>query len=155
MNNNISDYEKFLISNGYLKRCITPEDNYNYSNNMKMNQTKFVNPEEGFLKGNLQAGTYIPYKNMPVLMPKIDNEKDALLEQVQTYSFAAHDVNLFLDTHPEDKEAIELFNRYNTEADRLTKQYVSKYGPVTIVENEGLNKYPWAWEQKPWPWNNN
>ena len=32
-------------------------------------------------------------------------KREALIKKIATYQFAAHDLQLYLDTHPKDKEA--------------------------------------------------
>ena len=34
------------------------------------------------------------------------------------------------------------------------KQYESKFGPL-VLDSDSLNNYPWAWNDRPWPWDNN
>ena len=34
------------------------------------------------------------------------------MHQLQAYHFAIHELGLYLDTHPSDQEALELFNQY-------------------------------------------
>lgn len=118
-----------------------------------MNQSKFVNPTEGFLRGNMEAGTYLPYKNMTYLRPVINGEKQNALYKLQEIAFAAHDINLYLDTHPNDANAIRLYNEYNKQEKRLNDEYERKYGPIDLSDDEGLNVTPWAWIKEPWPWN--
>ena len=115
-------------------------------NQNMMNQNKFVLPQEGFLRGNMEAGTYIPYKNMTYL-------RQRALYKIQEMAFAAHDVNLYLDTHPNDSNAIRLYNEYNKQERMLNDAYERKYGPIDLSDNEGLSMTPWAWIKEPWPWN--
>ena len=124
----------------------------NGSNNM-VNQNKFVNSTEGFLRGNMEAGTYLPYKNMTYLRPVINGEKENALYKIQEMAFAAHDINLYLDTHPNDANAIRLYNEYNMQEKRLNDEYERKYGPIDLSDNEGLSMTPWSWIKEPWPWN--
>lgn len=118
-----------------------------------MNQSKFLMPQEGFLRGNMESGTYIPYKNMNYLRPQINNEREKDLYKLQEMAFAAHDINLYLDTHPNDSNAIRLYNDYNRQEQMLNNAYERKYGPVDLSDNEGLSMTPWAWIKEPWPWN--
>lgn len=118
-----------------------------------MNQNKFVMPQEGFLRGNMESGTYIPYKNMTYLRLNVSNEKERALLQIQEIAFAAHDINLYLDTHPNDSNAIRLYNEYNRQEQMLNNAYERKYGPIDLSDNEGLSMTPWAWIKEPWPWN--
>ena len=62
-------------------------------------------------------------------------------------------LNLYLDLHPQDGNAIDLFNQYRMQKESLTNEYESKYGPITLSSNS-LNTYPWAWDNMPWPWDN-
>lgn len=118
-----------------------------------INQNKFVMPQEGFLRGNMESETYIPYKNMTYLKPNVSNEKERALLQIQEIAFAAHDINLYLDTHPNDSNAIRLYNEYNIQEQILNNAYERKYGPIDLSDNEGLSMTPWAWIKEPWPWN--
>lgn len=149
MNNNLSEYEKFLINNGYFKRCIENENNNNYSSMYN----NFTNPEEGFLKGNMENNLYVPYKNNNVVNPNIKNEKEYLLMQIQEYDFASHDINLYLDTHPNDTNAINMYNEYKNKEHILEEQYQSKYGPLNLDNTSVLGNTPWEWINEPWPWN--
>lgn len=40
-----------------------------------------------------------------------NNRQHALLE-VQMYNFVAHEINLYLDTHPDDHNMIQLYQEY-------------------------------------------
>ena len=40
------------------------------------------------------------------------HEKQMLLKAIQKYDFALYDLNLYLDTHPHSKEALQLFQKY-------------------------------------------
>ncbi len=122
-----------------------------YSN--MMNQSRFLSPQEGFLRGNMEGNTYIPYKNLTYLRPQINNERQSALYKLQEMAFAAHDINLYLDTHPNDANAIRLYNEYNKQEQMLNNEYERKYGPVDLSDNEGLSMTPWSWINEPWPWN--
>ena len=64
--------------------------------------------------------------------------------------FAAHELNLYLDLHPEDKNALTLFNEYRRKANSLLDKYESMYGPLTI-NSDALNKSPFLWEEENFP----
>lgn len=121
--------------------------------NENLNQTNFLNPSEGFLKGNIESNKYEPYKNMTYIKPNITNERDMMLYKVQEMCFMAHDINLYLDTHPNDSYAINLYNKYNNDAKKLTDEYEKRYGPIDLSDDSGLNMTPWSWINEPWPWN--
>ena len=104
-------------------------------------------------KINMIKDEYEPYRNMTYLKPNITSEKQMMLYDIQKVSFAAHDLNLYLDTHPFDTNYINLYNEYNKEAKRLTNLYEQKYGPIDLSDDVGLSMTPWSWINEPWPWN--
>lgn len=76
-------------------------------------------------------------------------KREALLKKISTYQFAAHDLQLYLDTHPEDKETVEQMRRYKNLAKPLIEQYEDAYGMLTKSNSSGNN---WEWIKAPWPW---
>ena len=118
-------------------------------NNYINNQNDLFQIEEGFLIGNLWRNLYDPYKNYMEsrLVPK--NEKEKCLYELSIVSFAAHELNLYLDIHPEDKSMFMLFVDYQKKANRLMEEYEEKYGPLCI-NSESMNE-SYAWVNN-WPW---
>lgn len=76
-------------------------------------------------------------------------KREALLKKISTYQFAAHDLQLYLDTHPDDIDTMEKMNRFKKAAKPLIEEYESKYGPLTKKSEDGNR---WAWIKAPWPW---
>ena len=79
------------------------------------------------------------------------NEKAMLKKKIHEYDFALHELNLYLDLNPNDVTMLKLFNDYRERYIQLTKEYESKYGPLTI-KSDSLNQTPFMWEKSPWPW---
>ncbi len=77
------------------------------------------------------------------------NEREILLKKISTYQFAAFDLQLFLDTHPNDRKTIEKMNEYKKQLRPLVKEYEEKFGPLTKSETE---RNSWKWIKAPWPW---
>lgn len=76
------------------------------------------------------------------------NGKDMLC-QLMALHFSMIDLNLYLDTHPQDANTIKTFCELQKEYEDLKKEYEQIYGtltPGTISKNE------WTWIQDPWPW---
>ena len=69
--------------------------------------------------------------------------------KIQEYCFSAHELNLYLDLYPNDTQALGLYNQYKEMADKYTKEYEKKYGPLCPDIDE---KSPWNWINSPWPW---
>lgn len=78
------------------------------------------------------------------------SERDRLLEEIMAANFAAIDLNLYLDTHPNDKRALAKFTEAVAKKDALTKKFEEKYGPLTAAANAG--KDSWMWIEDPYPW---
>ena len=125
---------------------------YLYRNNM--NNQNLFNPQEGFIKGNMFSNLYSQYKNyMPQRLNPM-NEQEKLLYELDSIGFAMHDLNLYLDIHPEDQSMVALFNDYRRKQEELTKNYESMYGPLTVNSNEMENK-TFSWVNTSWPWEGN
>lgn len=149
MNENYGNYQ---MDDAIIRTFMAPATEMGMKNMAGNNQSMFINPAEGFVRGNLQAGTYVPYRNMTYIKPVITNDREAMLYKVQEAAFAAHELNLYLDTHPNDANAIRLYNEYNKQERTFNDQYERKYGPIDLSDTEGLSMTPWAWIKEPWPW---
>ena len=78
------------------------------------------------------------------------NKSDIILK-IQELTFACVDLNLYLDNHPDDTCAINMYNSFSKQLNEVIRNYESKYGPLT---NFGYapSQYPWQWVCDPWPW---
>ena len=74
-----------------------------------------------------------------------------MLEKLTAMDFYTLDLNLYLDTHPDDRQAQSKFNSVAREANELRRQYESMYGP--LCTRRPMDGYPWPWINNPWPWN--
>ena len=129
-----------------------PKD-YSFRNNTNMNNfnPSLVTPTEGYNRGNLFSNLYSQYKNYKPETLRATNEQDKLLLELSRNSFAAHELNLYLDMYPNDISMIKLFNDYREKSKQLTKEYEQKYGPLSIMSNS-LSQNPFMWDKSPWPW---
>ena len=48
------------------------------------------------------------------------SEREKLLNTLRAYSFAAYEWNLYLDTHPNDKQGIAMHRKMSERAEELT-----------------------------------
>ena len=76
------------------------------------------------------------------------NEKNQLLSAIKKYDFAIKELTLYLDTHPKCRRALALFNQYKTKRENAMNEYVSKYGAITVLQNNER----WSWTDDPFPW---
>lgn len=127
-------------------------NNYNYYEYYRNgNMNNLFNPKEGFEKGNMFTNLYNQYKNYQVQNLKPKNEQEMKLYELDAYSFAMHELNLYLDMHPEDQTMVTLFNDYRKKVAELTKEYESMYGPLTVNSNE-MESNTFGWVNTTWPW---
>ena len=86
------------------------------------------------------------------LMYRMVNEQlkpDTLLSQLQTVNFAVQELALYLDTHRDDGEALELYRSYQEMYGKLRRLYEEQCGPLNHMHaQEG----PYRWLDDPWPW---
>ena len=126
-------------------------DNMNFNKcNYQQNTSSLYDAYDGFIRGNMFADLFNTYKINKPYDIKPSNEQAELLTYIDAYCFAAHDLNLYLDTHPNDTEAFNIFKKYIDDANNIISQYEQKYGPLLV----GSSTYPWAWNNSPWPWEN-
>ncbi len=77
-------------------------------------------------------------------------EKQNLLLELQKYHFAAYDMLLYLDTHPTDKKAFELFKDFVKKYNSLKADYEKNFGPLCAFSAADRNSFDWL--ESPWPW---
>jgi spore coat protein JB len=87
---------------------------------------------------------------MPEMMVDLNASQQDLMRQIMEYDFAAFDLHLYLDTHPDDERAIYLFNNCVEMSKKLREVYEPAYGPLTASASGMLR--PFRWIVGPWPW---
>lgn len=151
---NMDDYKiQFLNQSPFAKQAISKQIS-DVTSNMggNMNQTNSIlEPYPGFMRGNMFANLYEGYKNYRPQEINSSNERENLLNQWQEYDFALIDLDLYLDTHPNDSKAIQLYNNYLKMKEQICKKYESMYGPLTLNSSD-FNQNNWVWIRSPWPW---
>lgn len=80
----------------------------------------------------------------------MEDNRFNLLKKVQSYYFAAHDMLLYLDTHPNDKPAFAMFKDLVENARKLKAEFEKTYGPLTSMA--AANYETFRWLESPWPW---
>ena len=79
----------------------------------------------------LIRGTLYPGLDLPFLGMVNDQLKpDTLLNQLRTVNFAVQELALYLDTHREDGEALELYRSYQKMYAKLRQMYEDEFGPL-------------------------
>lgn len=74
----------------------------------------------------------------------------SLLRELSALGFVLLELHLYLDTHPRDVNALNLFTQYRAKYLEVLDEYERAYGPVTAVN--GVSGNTWKWVEDPWPW---
>lgn len=112
--------------------------------------TTLVPPEAALARGSSFANLYIPYKFETNKILKGSTPRQNILALIDIYSFLVTDLNLFLDTHPNNERAKILINTFKTELVKLKDYYNANFSPITIdsISNESYITGPWPWEDR-------
>lgn len=79
------------------------------------------------------------------------SEKQRLcLKKIRIFDLVLYEIMLFLDTHPNCREALELFNKYNEMRTNAVCEYSKQFGPLVATDSDSTQK--WCWICGPWPW---
>jgi len=101
---------------------------------------------EALANGTLFPGLDLPWMNA-VNTPT--NLSGTPLGELMALSFVTHELGLYLDTHPEDREALVLYTEYQKLLEAGEKTYVQRCGPLTQGQ---VNTAGYSWLDDPWPW---
>ena len=79
-------------------------------------------------------------------------KQDSLFE-IQKCNFAAYDLLLYLDTHPNDKRAFSMFTEVVNKLKKLKANHEAQYGPLEAYNSAALGSFkrldsPWPWEKE-------
>ena len=100
---------------------------------------------KAIVRGTLFPGLDLPFMGMI-------NQKELTvtpLTELQTLAFAINELGLYLDTHRDDKEALQMYRSYQTIYAEGKEKYEKVYGPLNHMSSSG-EKYRWL--DDPWPW---
>lgn len=76
-----------------------------------------------------------------------------LVERIRAYQFALYDLALFMDSHPHDRQAMQLRSVYRQKLHQLIDAYEQHYGPLVMTMNDVEDSWE-EWVRDPWPWDN-
>lgn len=100
---------------------------------------------KGLIRGTMYPGLDLPFHNMV-------NRKEkpvTPMTQLQVLSFAIQELALYLDTHRDDKDALETYRDYQKMYQKCLQEYQQSRGAMNHrTPMEG----PYGWLDDPWPW---
>ena len=115
---------------------------------MQPGDSRRYSPEDALLKGTLFPGLDLPWMNVSNAAPAAWSGTP--LGELMSLEFVVQELGLYLDTHPDDREAL----RYYTEYAALLKQgretFTARYGPLQQMQVTLEGGYDWICD--PWPW---
>ena len=102
-------------------------------------------PRKALIRGTLFTGLDLPFRGMVNQQEKPNTPKTEL----QTLGFVIQELALYLDTHPDDKEALELYQNYQKIYHKGMMDYNERCPLKHALPAKG-ERYHWL--DDPWPW---
>ena len=78
------------------------------------------------------------------------NEHQKLLQRIRALNFAVIDAGLYLDTHPDCRQALAYFRKHQAALKAAKAEYTQKFGPLSLTVQDHDER--WDWIDGPWPW---
>ena len=78
--------------------------------------------------------------------------REELLCFIDKISFVVYEMLLYLDTHPDEQDALQYFHENNRLREKALRIYSETYGPLTIATADERCSMSWEWMRHPWPW---
>ena len=108
------------------------------------------NPPKYEARKGLVRGTLYPGLELPFMGMVNRNELPVTpMSELQALAFAIQELALYLDTHREDTEALELYRRYQEMYQNGRNEYVKSNGPLNHGSITQGKQYEWL--DDPWP----
>lgn len=142
----------YYYSPYYLIPGSKMEDMRNIPNPKEPMPTEYFPEKEAFTKGNLFKEEYVPYKNNVPTPVQPKNEKEQLMNEIQSCRSVCHDLNLLLDVHPKDKKALKTFDESKNKLKKLIDQYEKKYGALSPQSEISEDNGEFSYCKTPSPW---
>lgn len=99
----------------------------------------------------LVRGTLYPGLDLPFMGMVNKQEKPVTpMSELQALNFAIQELALYLDTHREDREALEQYQAYQQMYEHCLMEYKKKHGPMNHLRKSESESYDWL--DDPWPW---
>lgn len=100
---------------------------------------------KAIIRGTLFPGLDLPFMGM-INQKELPATPQA---ELQTLAFAINELGLYLDTHRDDTEALQMYRAYQKMYEEGKARYEKEYGPMNHMSVAG-EKYRWL--DDPWPW---
>ena len=102
---------------------------------------------EGLQTGTLFPGLDLPFKAAIQARTKLAN---TALVELMAIDFAIQELALYLTTHADDQEVLQLYWSYVKLAQEGREKYQKLYGPLNMTDLTPEDGFSWL--RDPWPW---
>lgn len=75
---------------------------------------------------------------------------EQLMDWIMCLGFCADDMKLYLDTHPDDMNALDYYNQCVELLDGAKKSYEMKNGPLCLQSAGPVKNWDWNCGRMPW-----
>jgi spore coat protein JB len=103
-------------------------------------------PRFGLIRGTLYPGLDLPF------LDQVNRQEltETPMHDLQALGFALHELALYLDTHRDDKEALEMYRNYQ----RIYHEAMMKFEDSNAAMSHGMpsKRDSYTWLDDPWPW---
>ncbi len=115
---------------------------------MQPQSCRRYSPEDALVKGTLFPGLDLPWMNISNSAPA--QWSGTPLGELMSLCFVVQELGLYLDTHPEDREALRFYTEYAALLKQGEETFTARYGPLRQVQVTLEDGYNWI--NDPWPW---
>ena len=102
-------------------------------------------PRKALVRGTLFPGLDLPFMGM---VNKSELPVTPLTE-LQTMAFVIQEMALYLDTHRDDQEALEVYQNFQKIYQQGREAYEKECGPLNHMS---MTSGEYKWLDDPWPW---
>ena len=96
------------------------------------------------------AAAYIPMLDLPFMNLVNPELERTPMTELMAIDFVVDELELYLDTHWEDREAFELYQTMLAMQKEAKERMVRLCGPICQTDQLGMDAYRWL--NGPWPW---
>ena len=99
----------------------------------------------------LSRGTLFPGLDLPFMgMVNTGNLTGTPMGELMALDFVAHELTLYLDTHPSDAEAFQMLQNILKLAKTAKERFIKRFGPICHKDLADMKEFSWL--DTPWPW---
>ena len=108
------------------------------------------NPMKYEARKAMVRGTLFPGLDLP-FMGMVNKQEAPVtpLTELQTMAFVVQELALYLDTHPEDLDAVQMYTQYQRLYNEGRDAYEKMCGPLNHMS---VSEGRYRWLEEPWPW---